>query len=39
VKVDFPYPRVPALRARPDFQARVNEVSRLLHQVEEVVLA
>jgi NitT/TauT family transport system ATP-binding protein len=34
VKVDFAYPRTPALREHPGFQARVNEVSRLLHQVE-----
>ena len=39
VAVDFPYPRDPALRARPDFQAKVNEVSRLLHEVEEPVRA
>jgi NitT/TauT family transport system ATP-binding protein len=35
VKVDFPYPRTPALREQPAFQAKVNEVSQLLHQVEE----
>ena len=35
VCVDFPYPRQPELRARPDFQTKVNEVSRLLHEVEE----
>ncbi len=34
VKVEFPYPRRADLRATPAFQARVNEVSRLLHQVE-----
>ena len=34
VKVDFAYPRQAGLRERPDFQAKVNEVSRLLHQVE-----
>ncbi len=39
VPVDFPYPRRPELRARPDFQAKVNEVSRLLHEVEEPVTA
>lgn len=39
VRVDFPYPRTPALRARPEFQAKVNEVSQLLHQVEEPVTA
>jgi NitT/TauT family transport system ATP-binding protein len=35
VKVDFAYPRRAELRAQPEFQRRVNEVSRLLHQVEE----
>ncbi len=35
VKVDFPYPRQPELRGSAEFQAKVNEVSRLLHQVEE----
>lgn len=35
VKVDFPYPRKPELRGRPEFQAKVNEVTHLLHQVEE----
>ena len=35
VPVGFPYPRRPGLRAQPEFQARVNEVSRLLHEVEE----
>ena len=39
VPVAFPYPRDPELRARPDFQAKVNEVSRLLHQVELPVSA
>lgn len=39
VKVDFPYPRSPALRERADFQAKVNEVSALLHQVEEPSVA
>jgi NitT/TauT family transport system ATP-binding protein len=39
VKVDFPYPRTPALRGRPEFQAKVNEVSHLLHQVEEPAVA
>jgi NitT/TauT family transport system ATP-binding protein len=39
VKVDFPYPRESQLRERPEFQARVNEVSRLLHEVEEPVHA
>jgi NitT/TauT family transport system ATP-binding protein len=37
VAVEFPYPRRTELRARPDFQAKVNEVSRLLHEVEEPV--
>lgn len=36
VPVDFAYPRDRALRERPEFQAKVNEVSRLLHAVEEV---
>ncbi len=35
VKVDFSYPRKPELRGRPEFQAKVNEVTRLLHQAEE----
>jgi NitT/TauT family transport system ATP-binding protein len=35
VPVDFPYPRRPELRAQADFQTKVNEVSRLLHAVEE----
>lgn len=39
VKLDFPYPRTTALRESPEFQAKVNEVSRLLHQVEEPALA
>ncbi len=39
VRVEFPYPRRPELRAQPDFQAKVNEVSRLLHEVEEPVRA
>ncbi|MDQ5978659.1 MAG: NitT/TauT family transport system ATP-binding protein, partial [Verrucomicrobiota bacterium] len=34
VKVNFPYPRDPSLREQPEFQAKVTEVSRLLHQVE-----
>ena len=34
VRVDFPYPREPDLREQPEFQAKVTEVSRLLHQVE-----
>jgi NitT/TauT family transport system ATP-binding protein len=37
VTVDFPYPRTPALRERPEFQAKVNEVSRLLHEVEATI--
>jgi NitT/TauT family transport system ATP-binding protein len=36
IKVDFPYPRRPALRATPEFQAKVNEVSQRLHEVEVV---
>lgn len=39
VAVDFPYPRHPELRTRPDFQAKVNEVSRLLHEVEATIPA
>ena len=39
VRVDFAYPRRPELRAQADFQAKVNEVSRLLHEVEEAVPA
>lgn len=35
VRVDFPYPRGADLRERTEFQAKVNEVSRLLHEVEE----
>jgi NitT/TauT family transport system ATP-binding protein len=34
VKVDLAYPRQADLRERPEFQAKVTEVSRLLHQVE-----
>jgi NitT/TauT family transport system ATP-binding protein len=34
VAVDFAYPRRAALREQVDFLAKVNEVSRLLHQVE-----
>jgi NitT/TauT family transport system ATP-binding protein len=37
VPVDFPYPRRPELRAQDAYQAKVNEVSRLLHEVEEPV--
>jgi NitT/TauT family transport system ATP-binding protein len=37
VRVDFPYPRWPELRTQPEFQVKVNEVSRLLHEVEEPV--
>ena len=36
IKVDFPYPRHAALRALPEFQAKVNEVSQRLHEVEVV---
>jgi NitT/TauT family transport system ATP-binding protein len=39
VAVDFAYPRRPGLRAQPEFQTKVNEVSRLLHQVEEGIRA
>lgn len=34
VRVDFPDPRRPELRTKPEFQAKVNEVSHLLHEVE-----
>lgn len=34
IRVEFPYPRRPELRASPEFQAKVNEVSRRLHEVE-----
>ena len=34
IKVDFPYPRRSDLRATPEFQAKVNEVSQRLHEVE-----
>ena len=34
VRVNFPYPRRAELRATPEFQAKVNEVSTILHQVE-----
>ncbi|WP_438483459.1 ABC transporter ATP-binding protein [Oleiharenicola lentus] len=37
VKVDFAYPREPELRGSPEFQTKVNEVTRLLHEVEEGV--
>ncbi len=33
--VEFPYPRDASLRGRPEFLARVNEVARRLHEVEE----
>jgi NitT/TauT family transport system ATP-binding protein len=39
VRVEFPYPRAAGLRERPEFQAKVIEVSHLLHQVEEPVRA
>jgi NitT/TauT family transport system ATP-binding protein len=39
VKVDFAYPRPPELRGRPEFQAKVNEVTQLLHQVEATISA
>lgn len=37
VPVDFEYPRRADLRERPEFQAKVNEVSRLLHEVEATI--
>jgi NitT/TauT family transport system ATP-binding protein len=39
VKVDFAYPRRPELRENPVFQAKINEVSALLHEVENPVRA
>lgn len=39
VRVEFPYPRIAELREQLEFQTKVNEVSRLLHQVEEPVHA
>jgi NitT/TauT family transport system ATP-binding protein len=39
VAVDFAYPRHANLRERPEFQAKVNEVSRLLHEVEATIPA
>ena len=39
VRVELPYPRLAGLREQPEFQAKVNEVSHLLHQVEEPVRA
>lgn len=38
VAVDFPYPRRLELRDDPGFHAKVIEVSRLLHQAEEVTV-
>ena len=35
VRIDFAYPRRPELREAPEFQSKVIELSRLLHQVEE----
>jgi NitT/TauT family transport system ATP-binding protein len=37
VRVEFTYPRRAKLREQPEFQAKVNEVTHLLHQVEETV--
>ncbi len=34
IAVDFPYPRRPGLREQPEFQAKITEVSRRLHEVE-----
>ena len=34
ISVDLPYPRRPELRAQAAFQAKVNEVSHRLHEVE-----
>jgi NitT/TauT family transport system ATP-binding protein len=36
VPVTFPYPRETELRGRAEFQEKVNEVTRLLHEVEAV---
>ncbi|MBA4137649.1 MAG: nitrate/sulfonate/bicarbonate ABC transporter ATP-binding protein [Opitutus sp.] len=36
VAVPFAYPRGAELRERPEFQTKVNEVTRLLHEVEVV---
>jgi len=37
IRVDFPYPRQAELREHSEFQAKVVEVTRLLHEVEEPV--
>jgi len=39
LRVDFGYPRRAALRETAEFAAKVNEVSRALHEVEEEVRA
>jgi NitT/TauT family transport system ATP-binding protein len=39
VPVGFPYPRDAALREQPEYFAKVAEVSRLLHSVEEEAIA
>ena len=39
VSVEFAYPRPTALRKQPEFLAKVNEVTRLLHQVEGAIHA
>jgi NitT/TauT family transport system ATP-binding protein len=39
VALEFGYPRRAELREQPEFQARVTEVSRLLHQVEAPITA
>lgn len=36
VRVDFPYPRSSDLRGSTEFLAKVNEVSKLLHEVEDL---
>jgi len=37
MRVEFGYPRRAALRESPEFAAKVNEVSRVLHEVEGTV--
>jgi len=39
ISVDFAYPRRAELRERSEFQAKVVEVTRLLHEVEEPIRA
>lgn len=37
VKVEFPYPRRAELREQAAYQGKVNEVSQLLHEVEDTI--